>query len=85
MECDSGGPEPGRNPYFITTGDDLGEEGRLPPHLSDAKAKLRKDWLVNVLGNGTKVRPYMQTRMPVFGARISALSCGVVTRVVNSC
>jgi len=62
-----GGPEPGRNPHFVTTGDDLGEEGRIPPHLSDAGNKLRRDWLQNVLGNGTKVRPYMQTRMPAFG------------------
>jgi mono/diheme cytochrome c family protein len=63
-----GGPEPGRNPYFVTTGDDLGDEGRIPPHLNDAGAKLRKEWLQTLLANGTKVRPYMQTRMPVFGA-----------------
>lgn len=62
-----GGPEAGRDPYFITTGDDLGEEGRIPPHLTGVGAKLRKEWLQNVLANGTKVRPYMQTRMPAFG------------------
>jgi mono/diheme cytochrome c family protein len=62
-----GGPEPGRNPYFATTGEDLGDEGRLPPHLNDVEVKLRSEWLRTLLGSGSKVRPYMQTRMPVFG------------------
>ncbi len=62
-----GGPSPDRNPLFVTTGDDMGDEGRLPPHLNGVGAKLRRDWIQNLLGNGSKVRPYMATRMPVFG------------------
>ncbi|HUR38381.1 MAG TPA: cytochrome c1, partial [Planctomycetota bacterium] len=62
-----GGPSPDRNPLFVTTGDDLGDEGRIPPHLNGVGAKLRREWIQTVLGNGSKVRPYMATRMPVFG------------------
>jgi cbb3-type cytochrome oxidase cytochrome c subunit len=63
-----GGPTADRNALFVTTGDDMGDEGRIAPHLNGVGAKLRRDWLQNVLGNGAKVRPYMVTRMPVFGA-----------------
>jgi mono/diheme cytochrome c family protein len=69
-----GGPEPGRNPYFVTTGEDMGDEGRIPPHLNDAGIKLRPEWIKSLLGSGTKVRPYMQTRMPVFGAASLSLA-----------
>jgi len=62
-----GGPSAERNPLFVTTGDDLGDEGRLPPHLTGVGGKLRRDWIQTVLGTGAKVRPYMATRMPVFG------------------
>lgn len=62
-----GGPVPERNPLFVTTGDDMGDEGRLAPHLNGVGAKLRRDWLNTVLASGSKVRPYMVTRMPVFG------------------
>lgn len=34
-------------------------------------AKLRPEWLKRLLIEGTKVRPYMATRMPVFGPSIS--------------
>src|SRR6185503_7126069 len=70
-----GGPAPGRNALFVTTGDDMGDEGRLAPHLNGVGAKLRRDWLNTVLAAGSKVRPYMVTRMPVFGpANIAGLA-----------
>ncbi|MBU6398685.1 MAG: cytochrome c1 [Verrucomicrobia bacterium] len=63
-----GGPEPGRSDYFTTVGNvDLGDEGRLPPHLTGVGAKLRSDWFRQVLLNQASVRPYMATRMPQYG------------------
>jgi mono/diheme cytochrome c family protein len=63
-----GGPTTATDPFFVTTGDDMGDEGRIAPHLNGVGAKLRPQWLQTVLSSGTKVRPYMATRMPVFGA-----------------
>src|SRR5205085_960902 len=62
-----GGPVLDRNALFVTTGDDMGDEGRIPPHLTGVGAKLRREWVQNVLATGAKVRPYMVTRMPAFG------------------
>ncbi len=62
-----GGPEPGRDPFFQSTEPTVGDEGRLPPRLGDVGAKLKRSWLQAVLADGTKVRPYMLTRMPAFG------------------
>ena len=65
---DVGGPSASRYPYFaMTVKDDLGEEGKLPPHLDGVGAKLRPAWLEKVLVDGARVRPYMATRMPRFG------------------
>lgn len=64
-----GGPiATGRDGWFRVVGEaDLGEEGKLPPHLEKVGGKLRRDWMEKLLSQGTKVRPYMATRMPVFG------------------
>ena len=64
-----GGPVAGgRADWFETVGEvDLGDEGRIPPALTGVGAKLRPEWLAQVLSEGSKVRPYMATRMPVFG------------------
>lgn len=64
-----GGPEGLRREYFTNVGEvDLGDEGRIPPHLNNVGAKLRADWIKSVLVDGGAVRPYMATRMPQFGA-----------------
>jgi hypothetical protein len=47
---------------------EIGDEGRLPPHLTIVGAKLKEDWLKTVIENGEKVRPYMHANMPKFGA-----------------
>lgn len=61
-----GGPAPELAELF--TGDDtLGDEGRFPPDLSGVGRKLREEWLTAVLAGTTATRPYMHTRMPVFG------------------
>ena len=75
-----GGPlESGRADWFHVVGEvDLGDEGRLPPHLTGVGAKLKPAWLQEVLTKGTKVRPYMATRMPQFGAtHATALSAAL--------
>ncbi len=64
-----GGPSPSRSDYFTSSSEsDLGDEGRIPPHLSGVGNKLRPDWLGQVLTNQGAVRPYLAVRMPQFGA-----------------
>jgi mono/diheme cytochrome c family protein len=63
-----GGVEEGVGAFFATTQPEMGEEGRLPPSLHDAGAKLRPDYLQHIFNQGAHDRPYMQTRMPRFGA-----------------
>jgi mono/diheme cytochrome c family protein len=64
-----GGPAAiAKDGWFTLVGEaDLGEEGKLPPHLNGVGAKLRPTWMQKLLAEGTKVRPYMATRMPLFG------------------
>jgi mono/diheme cytochrome c family protein len=62
-----GGPEGARATYFKGAGEvDLGDEGRMPPHLTKVGAKLRTEWIGDVLLRKGAVRPYMLTRMPQF-------------------
>jgi len=62
-----GGVEEGRNELFQGTQKEMGDEGRIPPHLSGVGAKLTDKWLDGILANGANDRPYMHTRMPKFG------------------
>ena len=62
-----GGVEPGLNDVFLTTQKEMGDEGRIPPHLDGVGAKLTPTYLKKVLANGAMDRPYMLTRMPQFG------------------
>ncbi|GIW82698.1 MAG: hypothetical protein KatS3mg105_4505 [Gemmatales bacterium] len=64
-----GGPEEARDSFFQTTMQEMGDEGRIPPHLNGVGAKLTRQWLDRVLSNGANDRPYMLTRMPNFGAK----------------
>lgn len=60
-----GGPDGKQAAYFRSLAPlDLGWEGWLPPHLNGVGAKLRREWLSQVLGEGTRVRPYLATHMP---------------------
>ena len=63
-----GGVENGVNEFFTTTQKEMGDEGRLPPHLNGVGGKLTAAHLKKVLENGATDRPYMLTRMPKFGA-----------------
>lgn len=62
-----GGVEQARNALFQTTQKEMGDEGRIPPHLDGVGAKLTENWLKQILNNGANDRPYMQVRMPKFG------------------
>jgi cytochrome c2 len=67
-------------PYFRTLAEaDLGDEGRLPPRLTGAGARLQTPWIAEVVANGTRARPYVAARMPKFGEDIAhAISAGFV-------
>ena len=62
-----GGVPREHNELFMTTIPEMGDEGRIPPHLDGIGDKLQQSWLKHVMNNGTKDRPYMTTRMPKFG------------------
>lgn len=64
----AGGIAVSRASALHTTEPDLGEVARRPPDLTGVGAKLRQSWLERVLLDGASVRPYMATRMPIFGA-----------------
>ena len=61
-----GGPDTGRKAYF--QGDhNLGDTGRYPPPLTGIGRKLQPEWLAKALTGEARVRPYLQTRMPLYG------------------
>jgi len=63
-----GGPAPARLAYFKTSGDaEMGDEGRIPPHLTGVGGKLQAEALRDILLKTSRARPYMATRMPQFG------------------
>lgn len=47
---------------------DLGDEGRIPPDLTDAGARLTTSWMTAVLEGEERARPWLAARMPRFGA-----------------
>ena len=57
----------GRKDWFTGTQIGMGDEGQHPPALKSVGAKLNSQWLNKVLNEGIKSRPYMHTRMPMFG------------------
>ena len=68
-----GGPDVARKAYFL--GDhNLGDTGRYPPPLTAVGRKLQAEWLAKVLTGEFRVRPYLQTKMPVYGAATATLS-----------
>lgn len=66
-----GGGSDGTRAYCSTLDEkaDLGNEGRIPPDLTGVGFKLTTPWLKKVLAEGARARPYLATRMPVFGAK----------------
>lgn len=67
-----GGPDAGRKAYFH--GDhNLGDTGRYPPPLTGIGRKLQPAWLEDVLSGKARVRPYLQTKMPLYGKATAQL------------
>jgi len=58
-----GGLQPAVRRHLVDVAD-LGEEGRMPPDLTKVGQRLREEWIVKVLEEGHKVRPYVRVRMP---------------------
>lgn len=70
-----GGPVPETNPYFV--GDEaLGDSGRLPPPLTGIGHKLQPAWIEGVFSGakGSRIRPYLKTRMPNYPAHAKELA-----------
>jgi cytochrome c2 len=68
-----GGPDVARKAYFI--GDhNLGDTGRYAPPLTGVGRKLQTEWLAGVLLGENRVRPYLKTRMPIYGAATKPLA-----------
>lgn len=63
-----GGPGPDRDPFFKMAGEfDMGDEGRLPPRLTEVGAKLKPEAIDAIVFEGKlHVRPVLATRMPRF-------------------
>ncbi len=73
-----GGPDAARKAYFA--GDhNLGDTGRFPPPLTGVGRKLQPEWLAKVLTGEHRVRPYLQTRMPIYGAATATLGAALAT------
>src|SRR5690606_22146034 len=63
------------HPYFV--GDEaIGDSGRLPPPLTGIGHKLRSEWMKGVFegSEGSRVRPYLKTEMPLYRAHAAALT-----------
>ena len=62
-----GGIAPERNANFTGTREALGDQGRLPPPLTHVGAKLKPEWITEVLLHGKRQRDYLDVAMPQFG------------------
>ena len=76
---EQGGPEAGRAAYFLPVEElDMGNEGRLPPPLTEVGRKLTPPWLRKVLEGSGMVRPYLMVRMPNYGQAAETLSDALI-------
>ncbi len=62
-----GGIAPERDGLFSGAQPGIGDQGRLPPSLSDAGAKLTTSWIADVMLHGKRQRPYVNASMPQYG------------------
>jgi mono/diheme cytochrome c family protein len=64
-----GGVDRYRKPFFETVNNiDIGDEGRLPPSLTNVGKRLQTAWMEKVLKGEGAIRPHMTIRMPVYNA-----------------
>ena len=71
---DWGGPESDKLDLFTSTIPEMGDEGRLPPRLTGVADKLNDNYLIKVLAEGARQRPYMLVRMPQYGNATQGLA-----------
>lgn len=76
---EQGGPEAGRAAYFLPVEElDMGNEGRLPPPLTEVGRKLTPPWLKKVLEGSGRVRPYLMVRMPDYAPAAETLADALI-------
>jgi hypothetical protein len=89
-----GGIASERKALFTGTQNELGDQGRLPPPLTHVGAKLRPEWLADVLLHGKRQRPYLDAAMPQFGeanvghlvemfGKVDELETAAIPNIVN--
>ncbi len=89
-----GGIDPERNALFTGTQPALGDQGRIPPPLSHVGAKLKPEWIAEVLLRGKRQRDYVDAAMPQFGeanvghlvelfGRVDALETATIPKVAS--
>ncbi len=89
-----GGIAPERNALFTGTQPGLGDQGRIPPPLSHVGAKLKPEWIAEVLLHGKRQRNYVDAAMPQFGeanvghlvelfGKVDQLEAAVLPKVAN--
>lgn len=76
-----GGVAPERDRYFTGTKPALGNQGRLPPTLSHVGAKLKPEWMSEVLLRGGRQRDYLDANMPQYGEKNVGHLIGLLGRV----
>ncbi len=62
-----GGIAPERRSLFTGNQPEMGDQGRLPPPLTHVGAKLKPEWIAEVLLRGKRQRSYLDASMPQFG------------------
>ncbi len=62
-----GGIAPERKALFAGTQPEMGDQGRVPPPLTHVGAKLKPEWISEVLLRGKRQRGYLDASMPQFG------------------
>lgn len=62
-----GGISDSRETYFSGSKPELGNQGRIPPPLTDVGAKLTSEWMREVMIHGKRQRKYVNVSMPQFG------------------
>ena len=75
------GPDGAQRDYFTTTGDDLEDEGRFPPHLDGVGRKIKPEALLKTIQGDLPARPYMNTRMPDFGEAHASFLANSLARI----
>jgi len=62
-----GGVARERNALFTGSQQAMGDQGRLPPPLTHVGAKMKPEWIAEVLLHGKRQRGYVDASMPQFG------------------